>query len=364
MPHWRTLLLLLIVPALLAAKPSRRRSPVGGGKPIITVPPPQTDERGRTGRRGVTEADRMLAGGRTQQAAQAFAREVQLNPQSSASWLGWGTAQAKLGKCSDALEKLWPFTYTLPFKAQTALLAARCSSRLGYADDAVYFDTLAAQRKPSSVSVRSALAVDLDRAGDFVGRDIILEQLLLMDRDRDASWYAEAAVALRHGDLDTFDTIDSLWRRDGRDDDEFVRLRAISWLDVGDPARANAEMYVKRQIRRPSGDRLLIIESVRRLGRAADALKEMDRRGVGRLVGADADVIRARIFVDLGRMDEAKALLDEWQATPDEEVAASCWYYARAAKDRAAMSEAEVEWQTLRSSPIRTLEQLVPYETK
>lgn len=359
MMRWRTLGLLLLIPALLAAKPERRRRP-HPGRPAEAERTAQPGPAPGSGKRPASSGDRLLAAGRYQEAAVAYSVEVQKNPEATAPWVGWGTALSRLGKCSEALEKLSPYAYTRPFKAETALLAARCSSRLGYADDAVYFDTLALERTPGSISARTALAVDLDRAGDYLGRDIVLEQLALVDPDRDASLFAEAAVALRHGDIDTFDMIDLLWRREGRADDELVLLRAISWLDVGDPYRAFTELHKERKVRRSNGERLAIAEALRRMSRPEDALAELDRKLFGRLRGADTDAMRARVLVDLGRDAEANAVLLPWLHTVDEELIASRWYLGRAQGDADAMADAKTRWELARSSPLRVLEQLIP----
>lgn len=364
----RWLGILLLLPALVEAKPERQRQPhrKGTAQAGEEQPDGSTARANPAGRgdRGMSAADKLLAAGRPRQAVQAFALEVARNPEASASWVGWGTALAQLGECSSALDKLWPYTHTRPFRADSAMWAARCSSRLGFADDAVYFDTLAIERKPESVSARSALVVDLDRAGDYVGRDIILEQLSLIDPKRDTSWFAEAAVALRHGDLETFDVIDTLWRREGRSDDEFARLRAISWMDLDDPHKAFAMMHEKRKIKRVSGDRLIIVECLRRMSQPEEALHELEKTVTGRLQGVDAEVLRARVLVDLGRLAEARQLMAPWQSIPDEEAVASRWYLARAENDPSSLTNAAAEWDAIRSSPLRTLEQLVPYASR
>ena len=293
-----------------------------------------------------------------------FAGEVEKNPGLTASWVGWGTAQARLGKCEEALEKFWPFAYTRPFKVESALLAARCSSRLGYLDDAVYFDSLAVLSQPTNVPARSALALDLDRAGDVVGREIVLEQLSLIDPNKDASLFASAAIAVRHGDIEAFDVLDHLWQREGRADEEFLRLRAVSWLDIDDPHQAYAEMTVVRAVRRGNGARLLIVESLRRMGLAEDALDRFDRSAVSKLQGMDAEVIRARVLVDLGRLDEARTLLAPWLTTLDEEVTASRWYLERAEGHADAMRSAAADWGLVCSSPIRLLHHLVPLASR
>lgn len=352
----------LLLPTLALGKPEKARGK-RPNRPNVTVPPADADAAPH-GKRGITQGDLLLSQGRWRQAAQVFAAEVQQHPDLSTSWIGWGKAQAKLGLCASALEKFWPFTHTRPFTTEVALLAGRCSSRLGFDDDAVYFDILAVERSPANVQARSALALDLDRTDDVVGRDEVLEQLALLDPDRDASLFATAAVALRRGDLDTFDEIDAIWQREGRSDEEFLRLRAQSWLDLDDPIQAYAELTAVRRFKRGQGARLLLAESLRRSSQPQSALSGMDKKSVMKMQGMEFDLIRSRVLVDLGRAAEARALVEEWALVADEEVYASQWYLAHDAGDSQAMETAARAWALVQSSPLRRLEQLLPVEKR
>jgi tetratricopeptide (TPR) repeat protein len=361
----------LVMPAH-AGSPRGGKAPAGGagrgGEAARSTDPAEpgggtaTDE-GRE-KRGIKKGDALLGQRRNRAAARAFADEVKADPDAVAAWVGWATAQARLGKCGEALEKFWPYVYTRPFKVESALLAARCSARLGYFDDAVYFDAVALERNPESLRARNALVLDLDLAGDAVGRDMVLEQLVLVNPQRDSSWFAEAALAIRAGDLERFDVVSALWDRDARSDEEMLRLRAISWLDVDDPMTALAAMTEVKKVRRGAGARLIIAESKRRLGDTVGALGEFERKMLDKLTGMDADVIHARVLADLDRADEAEELLAPWVDAEDEEVLATRWYLARRAASGAArdteLARLAQSWEQQRRSPLRALEQLVP----
>lgn len=319
-------------------------------------------KEGKAGRKrgGAPMGDMLLNSGRTRAAAGQFRKRVQADPDSVAGWVGWAMAQARLGRCEEALDKFWPYTHTRPFKTSAAMLASRCSARLGFVDDALHFDMLALERNPGNLRALNALALDLHQAGDRAGAAEVLDRLLVIDRDKDSSLFAEAAIALREGRIDDFDAACLLWEREGRSAEELMRLRAYSWLDLDDPAQALREITRVFKLDRGLEARLLMAETNRRLGYTDTADTEFERPYRTKLVGFEADVLRARVRVDQGRLDEAQALLAPHAEAIDEDVVATRWYVARALGNAEEVARAEADWPAVRLSPLRELAQLVP----
>ena len=72
--------------------------------------------------------------------------------------------------------------------------------------------------------------------------------------------------------------------------------------------------------------------------------------------------VRARILVDLGRLDDAQREIDDALASNPLDVTAlaSAWYLARARGDAAQASAYAGLYDTLQLSPLRRLERLAP----
>ena len=104
----------------------------------------------------------------------------------------------------------------------------------------------------------------------------------------------------------------------------------------------------------------MLIEAGRRLGLTSQARTGLDTKVFGALAGVDADTVAVRVAVDEGQLAAAAALLAGLDAEGDEEVVASRWYLARAQGDLAACVALAREYEALRTSPLRRLEQLVP----
>lgn len=294
-------------------------------------------------------------------AAAAFAEAVAAAPTSAEAHVGLGVAWARLGTCSTALDEFRDWTHSVAFGAKVGLLAAHCAERQSYTEDAVAFTLLAWEKRPDNRTTLMRLVLDADRIGDSVLSGVALEYLWYVNPDQDESLFAEAALALRQGDITSFDAIDSMWRREGRSSDEMNRMRARSWLDVGDSAAAYEELRKGgAKIRRGADSRVMMAETTRRLGQTLDAEHALDGKLQGKLSGADSDAVLARLRVDAGRLEEAEALLLPYANEADEEIEASRWYVARAKGDTAAMAIAAAGYEANRLSPLRTLEHYIP----
>ncbi len=303
----------------------------------------------------------LLARGMFRLAAAAFREAVAAEPDSGAAHIGLGVALARNGNCSDALPEFRDWNEARNFGSRVALLAAHCAERQGDAAAAVEFSLRAWESKRNSRTALARLALDADRLHDPVLVEVATEYLWYVNPEQDESLFVEAALALRRGDPTELDIIDTLWRREGRSDEEMNRMRARSWLDVGDPVQAYAELKQGgSKLKRGADSRVMMAETTRRLGLLADADRALDSKLMGLLTGADADAVKARMLVDRGQLADARTLLADYELELEEEVVASRWYLARAEGDAAAMEQEAAAYALARTSPLRTLDQYLP----
>lgn len=347
---------------------AKKRGPLGGpmakGPPAgATVAVPQGEAgEGVTidGKRVPKMGDMWMKEGNYRAAAAAFAKELKTNPDAIAAHVGLGRAFARAGRCPEALEHLWPYVDTRPFGDEAALAASTCSDRLGLHEDALYFDELAVSYDPDNVRALSQYALDLDRAGEWGRRDAVLDQLLVVKPDRDASSYARAVIALRRGDMDELDAV--MWSWTGEDNSvkgEKLRLAAQSWLDIDDPYQALEILRSLKLKQRGVHIRDLRAEALRRLGDPDGAWAVVDGKMARHTSGADVDAVRARILVDQGDIAGARERLREYDESDDPDVLASFWYLAQATGDQAGAARYARQYRMVQVSPLRTLGQLI-----
>ncbi len=302
-----------------------------------------------------------LRQGSTRAAVSSFRKQLEANPDSAALHIGLGKALVRIGQCEEGLDHLWPYVGTLPFGAEAALAASTCSSRLGLLDDAIYFDRLAVDMDPKSARALTNLALDLASAGDDAGAEVVLDDLLFLRPDRDASTYARAVLALRAGEIEEFDRITFAWEQTEGPSLDLRRLQAQAWLDLDDPVAAMASLANLRRVRNGQQVRHLRAEAHRRVGYADEASAYLEDRPQSVLEGIDSDAVRVRVFADLGEFAQAHELLAEYEGERGPELAASAWYLARRegrTDELPALAEA---YERVRQSPLRDLDELVPW---
>ncbi|MDO9280523.1 MAG: hypothetical protein Q7U06_01345, partial [Pseudomonadota bacterium] len=253
---------------------------------------------------------------------------------------------------------------TLPFGAEAALSASTCSSRIGLLDDAVYFDRIAVDLDPSSARALTNLALDLSAGGDEVGAAEALDELLFLRPERDASTYARAVLALRVGDLDTFDLVVEAWERNDGATPDLRRLQAQAWLDMDNPPAAMAALENVRRLQNGQQVRHLRSESLRRMGYTAEAAGYLQDRPQSVLEGVDSDAVRVRVHVDEGDLATAHEVLAGYDVIDDAELIASAWYLASAEGNTAALPGLQADYEHTRTSPLRELSHLTPWTTR
>lgn len=342
----------------------------GAGKPKLRAEKRGDDARagkkkgeGKAGMRAA-KGNMFLRQGSPRAAVASFRKQLEESPDSTALHIGLGKSLARLGRCEEALDHLWPYVGTLPFGAEAALSASTCSSRIGLLDDAVYFDRIAVDLDPTSARALTNLALDLSSAGDEAGAAEALDDLLFLRPERDASNYARAVLALRTGDLDTFDLVIEAWERDDGASLDMRRLQAQAWLDMDNPPAAMAALENVRRMRNGQQVRHLRSEALRRTGYTAEAAGYLQDRPQSVLEGVDSDAVRVRVHVDERDFAAAHAVLDNYDVIDDAELIASAWYLAAAEGRTDALAALQAEYEHVRTSPLRQLSHLEPWTTR
>lgn len=366
----RHLWALLVGVGLLGAVVAEAREPAPAGevkkKKKFRRPGGSTDDAAdegvdKAGRRVGGMGESFLKQGNFRAAASAFRDELKKNPDAVAAHVGLGKALARMGRCTEGLAELWPHVGTKPFGDEAAILASVCSGRLGLLDDALYFARIGAEWDPDNPRALTQYALTLADMGDLYAADQIIGRLEVLPGPKDASLYAKAVLALRSGDIDAFDQIAWFWPADRASQRDLARLEAQSWLDVGNPIEVVNSIRQIKRMQRGRFSTWLRAEAVRRLGDPEDALDLLDTRNAKLAEGSESDSVRARVLVDLGDLEGAAALLDQYASDIDPEVTASAWYLARARGDRAAMADYARLHRTEESSPRRKLRSLIPW---
>jgi hypothetical protein len=200
----------------------------------------------------------------------------------------------------------------------------------------------------------------LASAGDIGGSEAVLDDLLFLRPDRDASTYARAVLALREGRLEEFDRITFAWERVDGPSLDLRRLQAQAWLDLDDPIATIDTLANAKRMRNGQQVRHLRAEAHRRIGYAEEAALYLEDRPQSVLEGIDSDAVRVRTHADLGQFTEAHALLAEHEGERGPELAASAWYLAKVEGREAELPGLAAAYERVRQSPLRDLAQLVP----
>lgn len=370
MMRWALLLGVLVAGVALAEGPARPKV-----RPAPRVTNPEQARRGgrRPGSRPAAAPDappgqprlgvaqRLMKAGNSAAAVAIYRKQLATHPDAPAAHVGLGRALAKTGACAEAMEHLVPYEDTVPFGVQAALAAAGCAGRLGLPEEALRYDLLGVDLEPENARVLANLVLDADTLGDTTRVAWGLERLDLVSGDRDAAWYPRAVLALRAGDIDTFDVVLAGWERERGQVGAIRLLRARSWLDLGDAVSASAVLRQVPLFRASPFARLLHGETSRRLGQLETARSALQVDDESPFDAAEADALRARVLTDAGEFEAAQALLAPADLS-EPDVVASWWYLARARGDSEGTARWARAWDEVTRSPLRRLEDLVPAE--
>lgn len=344
------LLSLSLVPITFAGpKAPGRPSPAAAGA-----------EDGETHKRVPGPGEAAFKQGNYRQAAEAFRQEITTNPDSAPAHLGLGRAMTRLGRCDVALQEFWPYVGMKAFSSDVALSASVCAGRLGFLDDAVMFSQIAVERDPTNIAALTNLVLALDANGQDEELEELLDELVIARDDRDASFYARAVLALRHGDLGEFDIIAREWPTDRATARTLWALEGQSWLDCDDPMEVSRVMRGIKRPRRPGAARMVNVEGVRREGETWQAEDILQGRALRHNETNDSDAIRVRVLADQGDFAAAHEILRSYDLVADADLVASAWYVAWHESDVAEMARLRDVYVSVRVSPLRHLYQLIP----
>ena len=351
---------------LLGNGPGDRAKPgpgaaLSGSKRAGAQREPKGEERSvATGARAM-RGNMFLKRGSNRAALVSFERQLEKTPDAPGVHLGLAKALARIGRCAEALDHFWPYIGTVPFGGDSALAASTCSTRVGLLDDAIYFDRMAVELSPESARAWTNLALDLSTAGDAAGLEDTLDALLTLRDDRDASMYARAVIALREGDIDTFDQVAFVWEAADGPSLDLRRLQAQSWLDSDNPTLALESLKEVRRIKNGQQVRHLRAEALRRSGYPEEGALYLEDRPESVAEGMNADAVRVRLDADAGDFAAAHELLDSYDGRLDADLTASAWYLARREGRTAALPALVERYRRVQSNPMRKLAQLIPW---
>jgi len=339
-----------------------------GAPPVLARP--AKDDRGAFQPHTLDAAAHFVETGKVRRGILVYRGLLKKNPGDDRARLGLAVAVGSLWDCKEPLEILGDLRGGPLWSGVAARAQARCLAVMGdldaaraAADDAATLDP-----GPGASAARAGLAL---RDGDRpTFEDALYALSVAPGRELQvAELQAEASVAWGTGDVDgRVAEVRRLGRGTALEDDANSLAGLESgrrWLDLDDPLEALASLRaVTRRHRLDPHLGAWTAEAMRRSGLLDEALAVQGRQGIRKAKGALLDGIRARIFVDDGRLDDAASLLAPLEASDDPEVLASEWYLARARGDDAAMARYAARWAGRNTSPDRTLAQLVPIDAR
>lgn len=294
-------------------------------------------------------------------AAQQYRGILEQNPKHRKATLGLGLALARISKCEESvtlLEGLRGYRY---WNAKAAAAVGGCHLQMGDYERARAVLDEAVVHAPRSTEAWMLLAKTHAALNDEAGVDDAIVGLLLAPGGAELEAVLQAEISLRFGrpDLDG-------WLVEGRRERAFLAVLALHdarrWMDLGDPARADALLleHMKSSMTNASMA-FWRAEALRRQGLTASAYGVF-QRGVFRqsLDEPLAAVLRSRVLVDLGELDAARALLATHPNPHEASALASMWYLTRA--EGGDTTELERSWRSANRAE-RQLESLIPVVT-
>jgi tetratricopeptide (TPR) repeat protein len=313
--------------------------------------------------------DVLMGQGRLEQgqhklAEDAFRQALVDRPNSNRAKAGLGKSLAAVGACAEALQYLGDIRGERSWNSESLLYEAICHYRVG--DDAAYLAALqeAISLTPRDASLWFQLSLGLLRAGDVAGSELAAEVVMELPDSEMYLLLLDAAIAFEKGDPDADYLIHRLIHRTNRIPALMLQgllLDTRRWLNLGEPSEANrvVEKVIRMDLRNVAAAAWRA-ESMRRLGDSEFALGAMNRPAVADAASPLRDAIRIRVLVDLGRLDEAKALLDNHPLPFVTETLASRWYLFRALGDEAETLKAVALWENVTMNKHLSLESLIP----
>lgn len=296
-------------------------------------------------------------------AAEKFRQVLDTDPDDHRARLGLLKAYDALGRCGEIMLEVPLLEASAFWMPDAMMVTATCEADVGAWDAARGLYEAAIERRtesPEATYRLGRLCLDIGDLDCFAGAvDATLER----ERGPAYALLLEAERAVRGGAADADAQLIALgiyaFVPDVRRGSRVLQVQRL--LDDGDPFEAD-ERTVELVTQNVSDQEIAALraETLRRSGRPVDALSAIERptlRARPDTLGMAA--VRARIYADLGRLDEAHGVAVGLPARHPE-VIATRWYLARAADDAAGATR----WaDRLKAHPLegwRPLEPLIP----
>lgn len=277
-----------------------------------------------------------------------------------------GRSASMIGNCVSALPALADVRGTASWGMPEALAEGVCRVRDVDLEGALAAFDEATRLKPDTQATwlqRGLVDARLGRVDDLDA------DLAAAEKTTDYQDWVGQMLGVWRAYLTTDDVDWVLWKtaRDGGDNlhrNVQLHLALVDcqrWLDLGDPVRADHAARLGIAVTRGHA-RLLSCrgEAVRREGDPYLADQLVDRPWDKLKETPLLDTVRSRLLVDLGRYDEAEALLDALPDPAEPEALASWWYLSRARGDAAQEARYRRLYEALEPLPHRPLELLDP----
>jgi predicted Zn-dependent protease len=308
---------------------------------------------------GLAELER----NRPRMALQRFLDVLRDDPEEHRARLGMMRAYDMLGRCDRIAEVSAELEVTRFWMPDAMMAAGTCEADVGQFESARALLQEAIDRKTESPEPALRLARLCALTGDLPCIADALDEAIV--RERGPAWVAvvEAELAVMAGDPAADAMLVALGMYGFLPEVRLAaaELRVRRLMDVGEPAEA-AE-HVKELISADVSSQAyatLRAETLRRAGQPIDALAPFGRPTIRlRPDTVEMAAVRARVLVDLGDLDEARAVLSGAPAAHPE-VVASWWYLSRARGDDEAAQRHLARWKAHPLVGHRPLEMLIP----
>ncbi len=275
-----------------------------------------------------------------------------------------GRALGSIGKCEQAIETLTPLRQKRVWDEETAVAEGQCHLKLGdvaSALAAIEGATFLGGQKPNP---HFQVALAQMRLGDWGAAWETIETLHTLKNPANMPFLARATYELEVGSDEYEATMAELARESAENGGATVQIHIIEgrrWMDYDEPFLAADEIFQGIRVSisnvRAAAYRA---EAVRRQGEALEALFVVDRQWITAAATPVLQAMRARILIDLDRMDEARETIDALPDPYEREALATRWYLARVSGQAREAERLAREWRALTPNPLRSLSQLIP----
>ena len=307
-------------------------------------------------------AEAMMVRGQLRQAEAILLRLHDAEPTRPRIALSLAVSRARLGKCEEAIPALEELHGARVWNSLAGTSLANCYTARLDTELAVAAVTEALEQDRDNGEAWGLLARLHAFRGDLARADDAIGELLALQDSPTSMMLLYAEFTYRVGDPE-FDGWSAMFQHHSPKSRSSFQVEVYRWMDLGHPKMAAdvAMQFMRDGMRRPAVA-FARAEALRRIDLPGDAMMVFERS-----LFADASetpsaaVVRARVLTDLGRFDEADAILAKHPTPAHHDVLASSWYLARARGDDAYADALRERYDRQTKPAGRTLEQLIPW---